>query len=134
MREFRPYRLKVCVSAGAVHDRVECGPQRHGMSTGGNLKVGSIGCAIHNNSVKAAGILPGRRQNATYAVDRAQVCIVEGIASTHLSIAWAVCLPRSERSARRYIAYRLWIDQIGFKLKGLTWSNARHFQVIDVEF
>src|SRR6476646_6829216 len=103
------------------------------MPAGINVKVRSIGRAVHSNSVKAAGILSGRRENPANALNRSQVCIVERIGSTHLRVARTVRLPRSKRSARRNVTQRFRVDQVGFKLKRLAWPNTRHLQMINVE-
>src|SRR5262245_64262487 len=103
------------------------------MPAGSNVEVRSIGCAVHSNSVQAAGILSGRRENPANALNRSQVCIIERIGSTHLGVARAICPPRSKRSARRNVAQRLRVDQVGFKLKRLAWTNTRHLQSIDVK-
>src|SRR4029077_2780668 len=67
-------------------------------------------------------------------LDRPQIRVVEGIDAAYRSVARAVCLPWAKRSARKHVPHRLGIGQVGIKMHGGGWPNARHFQILDVKF
>src|SRR5437879_6213980 len=134
IQNFCFYRLKVCVATGSVHNGMKLRMQGDRPSAGRNAKIWSVGFAIHDNVVESTAILSGGRQDPAYAIDRAQICVIERIAAAYRSVARAVCLPWAKPSARKDIPHRLGIGQVRVKVHLPLWPNARHVQTLDVKF
>src|ERR1700722_1741028 len=93
------HRLKIGVAAGAVDNGMKLRVQRHWMSADRDSEVWRVGCSIYGDVAQSSRVFAGRRENASNALDRAQIGFSEGVVSLHGRVARTVLLPRSEQTA-----------------------------------
>ena len=123
MQEMCFDRLQVGVAIRAVHNGVKFSVQRHLVPTDLHLEIRSVGLAINHDPVQSSLVCALRGEDATDALDRAQVSVMETIGTAQRGCSRLISVPGTPCSTGLDLAERLGIGQDGVEVHRLTGAN-----------